>query len=26
LEILIDFDHFPGMIPLPYASHDLRLG
>ena len=26
LEILIDFDHFPRMIPLPYASHDLRLG
>jgi hypothetical protein len=26
LEILIDFDRFPGMIPLPYASHDLCLG
>ena len=26
LEILIDFDRFPRMIPLPYASHDLRLG
>ena len=26
LEILIDFDRFPGMIPLPYASHHFRLG
>ena len=25
LEILIDFDRFPRMIPLPYASHDLGL-
>jgi hypothetical protein len=25
-EILIDFDRFPGMIPLPYASHNLCLG